>query len=323
MRKLLLALFILFLSPTAQALTIATWNVKHLGWGEQRDWDATARVAAIFDFVALQEVHGEDAVKRLESKLEVLTGEPWSSLVSDEAVGRGRYTENYAFIWREDLVDYEGGATLYLDPGDMFAREPFAARFCSDDKEYCWTAGTIHVVYGDRVGERREEARQLDEYVSWLEETIAEGTPVLLMGDFNLPPESAGFQDLALLLEPAISEGATTLSSTEGRYVNLYDNIWYRADSLPIAQAWIDRFPERLGITHEYATDHVSDHAPVVVQLGAETDINGPIEPYECGAKSTCGEMSNCAEAKFYLEQCGLTGLDRDGDGIPCESICQ
>jgi endonuclease/exonuclease/phosphatase family metal-dependent hydrolase len=94
MHKLVLALLILILAPAAQALTIATWNAKHLGWGEQRDWDATAKVVAIYDFVALQEVHGEDAVKRLVNKLEVLTGEPWSSLVSDEAVGRGRYTEN-------------------------------------------------------------------------------------------------------------------------------------------------------------------------------------------------------------------------------------
>ncbi|WP_174520391.1 excalibur calcium-binding domain-containing protein, partial [Bergeriella denitrificans] len=27
-------------------------------------------------------------------------------------------------------------------------------------------------------------------------------------------------------------------------------------------------------------------------------------------------------EAKFYLNKCGVRRLDRDGDGIPCESIC-
>lgn len=323
MYKFLITLLILILSPPVQALTLATWNVKHLGWGEKRDWEATAKVVTIFDFVALQEVHGEDAVKRLESKLEVLTGESWSSLVSDEAVGRSRYTENYAFIWREDLVDYEGGATLYLDPGDIFAREPFAARFCSDDKQYCWTAATVHVVYGDSVEERREEARQLDDYVSWLEATVAERTAVLLMGDFNLPPDSIGFQDLDEILDPVIHEGASTLSSKEGKYANLYDNIWYRPGTISIEKAWIDRFPERLGITHKYARKRVSDHAPVVVQLGTESDIDSPIEPYECGAKSRCGEMSSCTEARFFLEQCGLTGLDRDGDGIPCESICR
>ena len=43
----------------------------------------------------------------------------------------------------------------------------------------------------------------------------------------------------------------------------------------------------------------------------------------ECGGKSQCKEMSNCAEARFYLNECGLSRLDRDHDGIPCESICK
>ena len=32
--------------------------------------------------------------------------------------------------------------------------------------------------------------------------------------------------------------------------------------------------------------------------------------------------MRNCAEATFYLTECGLTRLDGDGDGIPCEALC-
>lgn len=42
-----------------------------------------------------------------------------------------------------------------------------------------------------------------------------------------------------------------------------------------------------------------------------------------CVVKRTCKQMSNCTEARFYLQQCGLTRLDRDKDGIPCESICR
>ena len=43
---------------------------------------------------------------------------------------------------------------------------------------------------------------------------------------------------------------------------------------------------------------------------------------YECGTKRYCKEMSSCEEAKYYLEHCGLTRLDGDGDGVPCESLC-
>ncbi|MGZ8221765.1 MAG: thermonuclease family protein [Methylobacter sp.] len=44
---------------------------------------------------------------------------------------------------------------------------------------------------------------------------------------------------------------------------------------------------------------------------------------FECAGKSKCGEMNNCAEANFYLNECGLSRLDRDHDGVPCESICR
>ncbi|MBO1077253.1 thermonuclease family protein [Roseomonas marmotae] len=42
-----------------------------------------------------------------------------------------------------------------------------------------------------------------------------------------------------------------------------------------------------------------------------------------CGAKRYCGEMRDCAEARFYLQQCGLRRLDGDGDGVPCERLCR
>lgn len=44
---------------------------------------------------------------------------------------------------------------------------------------------------------------------------------------------------------------------------------------------------------------------------------------FSCGTKRTCGEMSSCAEARFYLNSCGLKRLDRDGDGVPCEKLCR
>jgi len=41
-----------------------------------------------------------------------------------------------------------------------------------------------------------------------------------------------------------------------------------------------------------------------------------------CGNKRFCKDMSDCAEARYYLTACGLTKLDGDGDGIPCENVC-
>lgn len=43
---------------------------------------------------------------------------------------------------------------------------------------------------------------------------------------------------------------------------------------------------------------------------------------FSCSGKRFCREMTSCAEAKFYLNKCGVKRLDGDNDGIPCESIC-
>lgn len=40
------------------------------------------------------------------------------------------------------------------------------------------------------------------------------------------------------------------------------------------------------------------------------------------GIKRTCSAMSSCAEARRAL-QCGVSSLDRDKDGIPCEKLCR
>ena len=44
---------------------------------------------------------------------------------------------------------------------------------------------------------------------------------------------------------------------------------------------------------------------------------------FRCGGKRYCSQMTSCEEAYFYLNQCGVTRLDRDKDGIPCEKLCR
>nr|WP_232487260.1 excalibur calcium-binding domain-containing protein [Azotobacter chroococcum] len=33
--------------------------------------------------------------------------------------------------------------------------------------------------------------------------------------------------------------------------------------------------------------------------------------------------MASCAEAEFHLSECGNGRLDRNNDGVPCESLCR
>jgi endonuclease YncB( thermonuclease family) len=43
----------------------------------------------------------------------------------------------------------------------------------------------------------------------------------------------------------------------------------------------------------------------------------------DCGTKHLCSQMTSCEEAKHYLNDCHVTSLDRDHDGIPCQKLCQ
>ena len=44
--------------------------------------------------------------------------------------------------------------------------------------------------------------------------------------------------------------------------------------------------------------------------------------PYSCQTKKTCSSISSCDEAYFYLGSCGFSNLDKNKDGVPCETLC-
>lgn len=46
-------------------------------------------------------------------------------------------------------------------------------------------------------------------------------------------------------------------------------------------------------------------------------------EQFSCEDTKYCKEMRSCAEAKFHLNECGESRLDRDNDGVPCENVCR
>ncbi len=42
-----------------------------------------------------------------------------------------------------------------------------------------------------------------------------------------------------------------------------------------------------------------------------------------CAGKRRCGQMVSYKEARFYLSKCGLSSLDKNKDGTPCEDLCR
>jgi endonuclease YncB( thermonuclease family) len=100
----------------------------------------------------------------------------------------------------------------------------------------------------------------------------------------------------------------------------------------------------RRGMAWEYSQYH-RDKALVELQAEARQARRGlwadaqPQPPWEfrkmhvptreleaghtaCGRKHYCSQMASCEEATFYLTQCRVKTLDKDGDGVPCENLC-
>ncbi len=254
-------------SALAADVNIASWNVMRLGHGDQKSFPALASVISEFDFIALQEVMTEEGLDRLEVAVEKTTGESWAVQASHR-IGRGSYKERYAFLWRESAIEYVDGAVVFLDTTDRYSREPYSARFRvrADGTEF--VAATVHIFYGKSKQDREPEILALRHYWEWLSESYPDTPTVLLMGDFNMRPDESAWSALSAIARPLLASGGSTLSSIDGRYANLYDNIWVpRTLRLPIVSAGVFRYPTALGWTHSKARKHVSDHAPVYVVL--------------------------------------------------------
>lgn len=262
---------LLYLAAPAPLLAetyVASWNIQNLGWDNGKDYEMLAEIASAFDFVSVQEVMSQEGINLFEGALEAKTGVSWSQLCS-HPLGAGSYKEMYCFVWRDNRVTWIDGAVVYIDDRKLFAREPFSARFETYD-EIRFVATSIHAIYGQNVAARKAEAMALRRYRDWLQESFSDD-PIFLMGDFNLAPTNPAWGPLGEVAYPLIQDEATTISTIEGRYANLYDNIWAPAEtSLPITGAGRLPFPQLHSISHQDARDSISDHIPVYMTLDAK-----------------------------------------------------
>ena len=80
-------------------------------------------------------------------------------------------------------------------------------------------------------------------------------------------------------------------------------------------------FSEPAGARPARSSDRGASRAPQSFS-GARAESGGSGGFGACGSKRYCSEMSSCAEARYYLRQCGLSRLDGNNDGVPCEKLC-
>jgi hypothetical protein len=56
-------------------------------------------------------------------------------------------------------------------------------------------------------------------------------------------------------------------------------------------------------------------NAPSTPSFVAEESLSA----FRCDGRTRCSQMTSCAEARFFLNNCPNTEMDGDGDRIPCE----
>lgn len=130
------------------------------------------------------------------------------------------------------------------------------------------------------------------------------------------------------------STGSTTVENSNEQIVEQVDNdsetVWDKP-IVPVEE--LDTETSESSVLLDDKAENVFNSDPEVNYVEEQNIVEEPIpEPVriaeisngnDCsGMYRTCGEMANCAEAQEALA-CGNGRLDRDNDGIPCESICQ
>lgn len=253
-----------------EVVRIASFNTLHLGWNNNKDYDKVAEILTKYDLIALQEVMKEEGLRTLLQQMNAATRIPgydtvWYPVIS-ETIGRNSYKEAYAFIWRKDRVEFiEGSDAVYNDVGDRFSREPYVASFRAG--QFDFTLISAHFIFGDRVRDREAEAEAVADVFRWVRDSKAE-KDILLMGDYNLSPESAGWTQLKNLgnMHWILNPPTKTSIGTSGMS-KLYDNIWFQENFVQEYSniSGNDEFMHEHYEEDQYvmARTYVSDHVPI------------------------------------------------------------
>jgi len=257
--------------PPPDELRLASWNIRIFSTGSRDDAELALIADRLepYDLVAIQELRDEEVVDRT---LQLLAdrGHTFQAVISSP-VGRG-VKERYAFLYRPGKVQVLGLERLYPDPDDAFIREPFWASFRAG--EFDFTLVTIHSIFGDSKRERRAEALRLDDIYQLVQGADPSEQDVMVLGDFNLPPDDSGFAELAALLTPLFTgEVRTTISDR-----SLYDNIWFDPAYVRewTGEIGVDRFDETaFGNDDKVASLAVSDHRPIWATFRTDQDDDG------------------------------------------------
>jgi endonuclease/exonuclease/phosphatase family metal-dependent hydrolase len=272
-KHFLFALFIFYFISCSylfgDTISIATFNIRIFS-NNSRDDEELLQICNIlkeFDFIAIQEARDTEVLDRTVLMLKNRFNLEYRYLASKK-VGTERVKEIYVYLYRADKVEAVKNFGVYPDTEDDFIREPFIAMFKAG--EFDFYVINIHSIYGDSISDRRDKARKLAGVYALVQSQDTEND-VLLMGDFNLPPDDTGFQSLKTIpnMTHVNSEIPTSIKD------RLYDNIWFQVHFTKefTGTYGIIKFDEvQFGNDDKKASLMVSDHRPLWADFDTSFD---------------------------------------------------
>lgn len=252
-------------------LRLASWNIRIFS-NDSRDNYKLGKICNIlknYDFVAIIELKDEPVLIRTRDLLKTM-GKEYGYEISEE-VGRG-VKERYAFIYDMSKVKKIKPGKIFQDPKDELIREPFYGTFKSGNFDF--TIIVTHIVWGDKVKERRKEVQKLAEVYNNIQNADQSEQDVILVGDFNREPND--YKAFGKLREIHSMINLFSLPQKTVIYdSSLYDNIWFQSKYLKeyTGNSGIDHFDETdFGNDDAMASIIVSDHRPVWAEFDTRFD---------------------------------------------------
>lgn len=267
--KYLLIFLLLSFSIFASEAYVASFNALRLG-NAKKDYKLTAKILSNFDLIGLMEVMNENGVKRLVSELERRTHKKWDYHISEYPVGKTKYKEYFAYVWKKDKVKYLGNSRFYPNKGNIFSRPPYASDFKIDNMDFTFILN--HLIFGKSEKERRREAFNLKKVYRYFQDLDKKENDIIIAGDFNLSAFDESFEGLlkednmTYTLDPNIK---TTLGAN--RLASSYDNMF-------LSKKYTKEFEGKSGALdftkEKYKTmkKKVSDHLPIFIILNTTYD---------------------------------------------------
>ena len=284
----------------------ASWNIRILS-DKSRDDAELQKVAQTlidYDFISIVELRDEKVLQRTQKILSEM-GKEYAYDLSPP-VGRG-VKERVAFLYDTSFIDVVQKGQLYPDDADNvdnFIRDPYWATFRAGMFDFSIIA--VHIVWGDRVGARRDEITELAKVYKHVQDANGEDeNDVLLVGDFNRDPgDPKAFG--ALMGIPSMTALFHLPQKSHIKDSSLYDNILFEKTYLTeyMGKNGIDKFDETdFGNDDKAANDAVSDHRPVWAVFNILMDDDGAV----AGAAAASDPQTVYITAngkKYHLETC-------------------